>query len=128
MNKYNFDYTEIFLSPFSLLFVTMFRRRPLEVILWETVMKLCSKLTGKLPCRSVISVALDRLILKPGFRPWTRTLVPKTEKPGPWKTCPLKNLDPENLDPEKPGSWKTWEAAGCKKKQQKKKWLEDHIV
>ena len=55
-----------------------------------------------------------RLLLKPGPRPWTRTLDPDPEKPGPRKTLTQKNLDPENpglrktwtlknLDPEKPG-------------------------
>ena len=43
------------------------------------------------------------LLLKPGPRPWTRTqknLDP--EKPGTWKTWTLKNLDLK-----KPGPWKT---------------------
>ena len=46
-------------------------------------------------------VALHRLLLKPG--PWTQTQ--------------------KNTDPEKPDSWKTWEAVGCKKKKR----LEDHV-
>ena len=57
------------------------------------------------------------LLLKPGPKPWT--LERNTEKPGPWRTWNLKNLDPEkpgpwrtwtlkNLDTEKPGHWKTW--------------------
>ena len=30
-------------------------------------------------------------------------------RPGPWTLDPdPKNLDPENLDHEKPGPWKTW--------------------
>ena len=44
------------------------------------------------------------LLLKPGPGPWTRILKNlDPEKPGSWKTWNLKNLDPE-----KPGSWKTW--------------------
>ena len=43
-----------------------------------------------------------RLLLKPGLRPWIRTLDPEPEKPEPWKTWTLKNLDPE-----KSGLWKT---------------------
>ena len=36
------------------------------------------------------------LLLKPGPRPWTRTLRNLyPEKPGPSKTCTLKNLYPE---------------------------------
>ena len=46
-------------------------------------------------------IALDRLLLKPGPRPWTGILDSGPEK---------------NLDPEKPDSWKTWETDGCKKK------------
>ena len=61
-----------------------------------------------------------RLLLKPGPRPWTRTLKNlNSEKPGPRKTWILKILDPEklglrktwtlkNLDSEKPGLRKTW--------------------
>ena len=76
------------------------------------------------------------LPLKPGPRPWPRTLKKlDPEKPLPWKTwiqknldpgkpaprktCTLKHLDPgkpgprktwnqKNLDPKKPGPWKTW--------------------
>ena len=77
------------------------------------------------------------LLLKPGPRPWTRTLKNlDSEKPGRWETCTQKNLDPEILDPEnlgseKPGprktwilknvdpeiheSWKTWSKYGIKK-------------
>ena len=45
-----------------------------------------------------------RLLLKPGPRPWTRTLKNLiSEKPRPRKTWILKNLDPE-----KPGLRKTW--------------------
>ena len=52
MNKHNFDHTEF------LLFVTMFRNRPLEVILWETVLKIWSKSEGGHQCRSVTSIKL----------------------------------------------------------------------
>ena len=41
--------------------------------------------------------------LNPGPGLWTRTLDADLEKPRPWKTWTLKNLDPE-----KPGPWKTW--------------------
>ena len=80
------------LSIFSVLFVTLFRSRPLEVILWKTVLKICSTFTGE----HFNKVALHRLLLKPGPGPWTQT---------------QNKLDPENCD-----SWKTWETAGCKKK------------
>ena len=57
----------------------------------------------------------SRLLLKPGLRPWTRTLKNlDLEKPGPRKTWTQKDQDPEkpgtskNLDSEKPGPWKIW--------------------
>ena len=40
-----------------------------------------------------------RLLLKPGLRPWTRTLDPDPEKPGLRKTWTLKNLDSEKPGP-----------------------------
>ena len=43
------------------------------------------------------------LLLRPGPRPWTRTLDPG---PGPWTRTR------KNLDPEEPGPWKTWETPG----------------
>ena len=44
------------------------------------------------------------LLLKPGPRLWTRTLKSlDPEKPGSWKTWTLKNLSPE-----KRGPWKKW--------------------
>ena len=39
------------------------------------------------------------LVLKPGPRPWTRTLDPDHEKPGARKTWTLKNLDSEKPGP-----------------------------
>ena len=57
---------------------------------------------------------LKRLHLKPGPRPWTRTLKNlDPEKSGPWKsltwkTMTQKKLDPEKSGPEKPGPWKIW--------------------
>ena len=54
---------------------------------------------------------LIELLLKPGPRPWSRTLDLDTEKPGPWKSWTQKNWDPE-----KPGPRKMWETAGCRKK------------
>ena len=44
------------------------------------------------------------LLLKPGPRPWTRTLKNlDPEKPGPRKTWTLKTWTLKNLDSEKPG-------------------------
>ena len=45
------------------------------------------------------------LPLKLGPGPWTRTLYPDPEKPGPrpWKTWTLKSLGSKNMDPEKHG-------------------------
>ena len=74
-----------------------------------------TKFTGEHPCRNMISIKLlcncGRLLLKPGSEPekpgprlWNRTLINlDPEKPGPWKTWTLNNLDPQ-----KHGSWKTW--------------------
>ena len=39
------------------------------------------------------------LLLKPGPRPWARTLDPDPEKLGPRKTWTLKNLDLEKHGP-----------------------------
>ena len=47
-----------YLSSFFLLFVNMFSCRPLEVILWETVLKVCSRFTREDGCRKVISINL----------------------------------------------------------------------
>ena len=75
---------------------------------------------------------INWLLLKPGPRPWTRTLKNLgAEKPAPRKIWTLKILDPENLGSEKPGprktwilknvdpeiheSWKTWSKYGIKK-------------
>ena len=82
------------------------------------------------------------LLLKPGPRPWTRTLKnmePKkpglrktwtlenldAEKPGPWKTCTQKNLDPE-----KSGLWKAWTVknAGNTRIQKRKKVRRPHGI
>ena len=50
--------------------------------------------------------------LHPDPGPWTWTLDPDHEKHGPWKTCTLKNLDPEKHG----------------KQLDMEKWLEDHIL
>ena len=49
---------------------------------------------------------------------WTETLDPDAEKPGPWKTWTLKNMDPE-----KTGLRNSW-----MQKNKKKKRLEDRMV
>ena len=78
------------------------------------------------------------LLLKPGPRPWTRTLDQDpelgpwtqtlrnldSEKPGPSKSWTLKNLDPEKLE-----LWKTWTIKKhVKQLDAKKKRLEDHMI
>ena len=50
---------------------------------------------------------------------WTQTLDPGTK---PWKTWTLKNLDPE-----KPGHWKTFDLERHGKRLDMEKWLEEHI-
>ena len=60
---------------------------------------------------------------------WTRSLKNlDPEKPGPWKTWTLKNLDPE-----KPGPWETWtlkilDPEKLGKQLDVEQWLEDHII
>ena len=39
------------------------------------------------------------LLLKPGPKPWTRTLDPNLEKPGAGKTWTSKNVDLEKRGP-----------------------------
>ena len=62
---------------------------------------------------------------------WNQDLDPEnldSEKPGPWKTWNLKNLEPE-----KPGPWNTWNLKNLNLEKHGKrlgmeKWLEDHIL
>ena len=79
---------------------------------YRYTLKRTAKLWGLLGSCSVSSdnffvftyTCLSWLLLKPGPGPWNRTLKnldPK--KPGPWKTWTLKNLDPDKCGP-----WKTW--------------------
>ena len=66
-------------------------------------------------------LAFEGLPLKAGLGPWTlKNVDPK--KPGPWKTWTLKHwtlksVDPKNLDHEKRG-----------KQLDVEKWLENYIV
>ena len=41
-----------------LLTLTIYRSSPPEVFLWKSVQKICSRFTGKCPCRNVISIKL----------------------------------------------------------------------
>ena len=64
----------------------------------------------------------EALLLKPGPGPWTWTRTLKNldpEKPGLWKTWILKNVDPEIHE-----SWKTWNKYGIKKYV----WLENYAL
>ena len=45
-------------KPLSELYQRKYRRIPPEVFLWKGALKICSKFTGKHPCRSAISIKL----------------------------------------------------------------------
>ena len=79
---------------------------------YRYTLKRTAKLWGLLGSCSVSSddffvvtyTCLSWLLPKPGPGPWNRTLKNlDPEKPGPWKSWITKNLDPE-----KPGLWKIW--------------------
>ena len=67
---------------------------------------------------------------------WTRTLTLKNldpEKPGPEKPEPWKTWTLKNLDSEKPGPWKTWTLKNLDQEKRGKhmeveKWLEEHNI
>ena len=67
---------------------------------------------------------LKGLLLKPGPRPWIRTLKNlDPEKPRPWKIWTQKNLDPE-----KSGLWKSWTMKNAENSWMQQKILKDHMV
>ena len=70
---------------------------------------------------SIFSNLLKKSFRKTTSKTWTRTLDLDSEKPGlkkkmdlgkPW---PRKTWTLKNLDPKKPGSWKTWNKYRIKK-------------
>ena len=79
--------------------ITIFKRSPPEVFLGNGVLKMCSKSTGKDPCRSVISVKLlcifIEITLRHGCSPvnllhFFRTPLPKNTSGGLLNLlCPL---------------------------------------